>query len=71
MRVYETSWSGNADDVWGTAKFICGDKELEFTMDNFKEYLSLCELIDNVSAKVEKRNQVAIFEYINSYNKNI
>lgn len=69
MREYGASWKGNSKDKTGLASLTCGNKEIVFKMDNFEDYLTLCELIDNVATKVEKRNQAAIFEYINSYQK--
>lgn len=71
MRNYMTAWRAaiKPSDKTGIATFTCDDKEVKFKMNNFQQYLDLCTLIDSVAEKVEKRNQVAIFEYINSYKK--
>ena len=69
MREFSSSWEGSTSTRKGIARFSCGDKDIEFRMDSFEHYHYLCELIDVITDKVEKRNQAAIFQYINSYRK--
>lgn len=69
MRVYMTAWRGAVEpsDRTGIATFTCRDKEVKLRMDDFEQYLALCEIIDSVVSKAEQKQRVEIFEYINSY----
>ena len=71
MRAYMTAWRGAVEpsDTTGIATFTCRDKEVKLRMNNFEQYLALCELIDRVVDKAEQRTRVSIFEHINSYKK--
>ena len=69
MRAYMTMWRAATEpyDTTGVATFTCRDKEVKFRMDNFKQYLALCAVIDNTVSKAEQRTRVSIFEHMNSY----
>jgi hypothetical protein len=69
MRAYMTAWRAAVEpyDTTGVATFTCRDKEVKFRMDNFEQYLALCELLDTAVNKAKQRQRVEIFEYINSY----
>lgn len=69
MREFSSSWEGSVSTRKGIARFSCGDKDIEFRMNSFEHYNYLCQLIDAITDKVEKRNQAAIMAYINSYQK--
>lgn len=69
MRVYGSGWRGNSKDKTGIATFTCDDKQMKFKMQSFEQYHDLCGLIDAISNKIEQKNQAAIFQYINSYQK--
>lgn len=71
MRAYMTAWRGVVEpsNRTGIATFTCRDREVKLRMDDFEQYLALCELIDRVVDKAEQRTRVLIFEHINSYKK--
>jgi hypothetical protein len=66
MRGYETFWLGSTEpsDETGIATFTLGDKEVKFKMDNFEQYLDLCNMIDDAVVKTAQRTKSAIFTSI-------
>lgn len=69
MRDYVAKWSGNTKDLTGIATITCQNKEINFKMESFEQFNDLCGVIDAIALKIEQRNQAAIFQYINSYQK--
>ena len=67
-----TMWRAATEpyDLTGVATFTCRDKEVKFRMDNFEQYLALCDVIDTAVSKAEQRTRVLIFEHMNSYKDN-
>jgi hypothetical protein len=55
MKAYMTAWRGAIEpsDKTGIATFTCGDREVKFKLNDFQQYLGLCELIDDVAKKAE------------------